>query len=84
LPLKWDDVEASRLARWLNLLEPEPRQRIHDPVRLQAERHDAADQVDNVARLFVLTGPVVRVVDDSGSLVGLDLVPLKDPVQSGT
>lgn len=60
--------------------ESQFRQCVHDPVGLQAERQDPANQVDDVAGLFVLARPVVRVIHDPRRFVRSDLVPLDDPV----
>ena len=59
------------------------RQCVDDCHRLEADRDDAGEQVDDVARVADLAGPVVGVVDDPGALgaaVDLDLVPVEDPL----
>ena len=58
------------------------RECVDDLHRLEADRDDAGEQVDDVARVADLAGPVVGVVDDPGALgtaVDLDLVPVEDP-----
>ena len=55
-------------------------QRVDDLHRLEADRDDPGEQVDDVARVPDLAGPVVGVVDDARGLVGLHLVAVDDPL----
>ena len=64
----------------LRVSDRQRRQGIDDLHRLEADRHDPGEQVEDVARVADLPGPVVGVVDDAGGLVGLDLVAVDDPL----
>lgn len=63
-----------------DLSQPKLRQRLHDLHGFDAERDDALEQVDDVARLVVLVAPEVGVVDDAALFVGGDGVALHDPL----
>src|SRR5690625_4368256 len=63
--------------------DPQRRQGLGDTHRLQRDGGDAFDEVEDVAGVADLAGPVVGVVDDAGGLVGADLVAVEDPVQGG-
>src|SRR3712207_4103386 len=55
------------------------RQRGNDLHRLQAHADDTLDEVDDVAWLIVLPGPIVGIVDDTAVLVARDLVAFHNP-----
>lgn len=58
-------------------------QRVHELHRLHAYAGDSFDEVDDVAGLFVLAGPVVWVVADAAVLIHGHLVALHEPFEGG-
>ena len=58
----------------------EARQPRYDLDSPHAHRHHALDEIDDVAWLAALQPPLVRVVDDAGILVGLDVITVDQPV----
>ena len=57
--------------------------RADDSDGFRADGDDTGEQVEDVTGVAHLTGPVVRIVDDFGCLVGLNLVALNDPLDRG-
>lgn len=58
-------------------------ERLDDHYRLDTHPHHPLDEVDDVAGLLVLLGPVVGVVADAAVFVHRDLVALQDPFEGG-
>ena len=69
----------SRLRHYLPLLNPQPRQPLHNLHRLQTHANDLPYQLNNILRLIW----PVRVVDDAAAFVCLDPILVDDPLQGG-
>ena len=55
------------------------RQSVYNIHSLKAHAYDAQKQIVNIARIFVLAGPVVAVVFNAGGLVHSYLIAVKKP-----